>query len=136
MVDIYQHLMNLTLKPPRFFPLQTTDLQPGGTFSATWPSVAAFTQHLVPWLGTDPRRDSFQPSRLSPRRVVTAFNVTLNAATLYAAGAAANVVQMPQYNQVERWKGTGEQMMAMMMKMRMMIDLDVDVDDDEDEDDD
>jgi len=79
-----------------------------GTLSATWPSVAAFTQHLVPWLGTDPRRDSFQPSRLSPRRVATvATAVTLNAATLYAGAAgaqmgAAGQVLMPQYNQVVR----------------------------------
>jgi len=54
-----------------------------GSLSATWPSISSFSQHLVPWLGTDPKRDSFQPTRISPRRVATALaSMTLNAATL------------------------------------------------------
>eukprot|EP00490_Sorites_sp_Unknown_P022602 CAMPEP_0114671156 /NCGR_PEP_ID=MMETSP0191-20121206/40679_1 /TAXON_ID=126664 /ORGANISM="Sorites sp." /LENGTH=364 /DNA_ID=CAMNT_0001930323 /DNA_START=37 /DNA_END=1131 /DNA_ORIENTATION=+ len=58
-----------------------------GSLTASWPTVDAFSQHLVPWLGTDPRRDSYQPTRVTPRRVAVATAVTLNAATLMTQAA-------------------------------------------------
>ncbi|CAK9095984.1 Hypothetical protein SCF082_LOCUS45074 [Durusdinium trenchii] len=51
-----------------------------GSF-VTWPSLASFSQRVVQWVGPDPKRDSFQPSRLSLAPVAaTATMLTLNAA--------------------------------------------------------
>ena len=74
----------------------------GAPVSATWPSVSAFQQHLVPWLSTDPKLHSFEPSRLSPRKVAAVASATL-AATLMVAPVVAKAQQPPCSRSPTRW---------------------------------